>query len=65
MEQGLCKLKIDKKKESVVEIAYTAKVEFINTFNPYSLPLSGFFNFDFFFSMLPNVISNNMPVSFL
>ena len=65
MEQGLCKLKIDKKKESVVEIAYTVKVESINTFNPYSLPLSGFFNFDFFFSMLPNVISDNISIPFL
>ena len=65
MEQGLCKLKVNKKKKSKVEIAYIVKVEFINTPNPYLLPLSGSFNFNLFFLILPNVISNNIPVSFL
>ena len=59
------KLKVDKKKEFKVEIAYIIEVEFINTFNPYLLPLSGSFNFDFSFLILPNVISNNMPIPFL
>ena len=61
----MCKLKIDKKKESKVEIAYIAKVESINTLNPYLLPLSGSFNFDFSFSILPDIISDNIPIPFL
>ena len=59
------KLKTDKKKEFKAEITYTAKVEFINTPNPYLLPLSGSFNFDFSFLILPDIISNNTPVPFL
>ena len=58
-------LKADKKKEFKVEIAYTAAVGFINTPNPYLLPLSGSFNFNFFFLILPNIISDNTPVPFL
>ena len=61
----MCKLKIDKKKKFKVEIAYTVEVEFINTPNPYLLPLSGSFNFDLSFLILPDVISNNMPIPFL
>ena len=48
-----------------MEIAYIVKVGFINTPNPYLLPLSSFFNFDFSFLILPNIISNNIPVPFL
>ena len=59
------KLKTDKKKESKIKIAYIVKVEFINAFNPYLLPLSGSFNFDLSFLILPDVISNIMPVFFL
>ena len=59
------KLKTDKKKEFKVEMAYIVKVESINTLNPYLLPLFGSFNFDFSFSILPNIISDNMPVFFL
>ena len=59
------KLKTDKKKEFKVEIAYIVKVGSVNAFNPYLLPLSGFFNFDFSFLILPNIISDNMPVLFL
>ena len=51
------KLKVNKKKEF--------KVEFVNTSNPYLLPLSGSFNFDFSFLILPDVISDNTPVFFL
>ena len=61
----MCKLKAKKKKKSKVEIAYIAEVGFINTPNPYLLPLSSSFNFNPSFSMLPNVISNNMPLPFL
>ena len=56
---------MDEKKESKVEIAYTAVVGSVDAFNPYLLPLSDSFNFDFSFSMLPDVISNNTPVPFL
>ena len=61
----MCKLKINKKKKFKVEMAYTIKVGSINIFNSYLLLLSGSFNFDFFFSILPNIISDNTPVPFL
>ena len=48
-----------------MEIAYTVKVKSINTLDPYSLPLFGFFDFDLSFLILPDVISDNMPVPFL
>ena len=48
-----------------MEIAYIAKVGFINAFNPYLSPLSSSFNFDFPFLILLNVISDNIPVPFL
>jgi hypothetical protein len=65
VEQGLYKLKVDKKKKSKVEIAYTAAIGSVNIPNPYLLPLSGSFNFDFSFLILPDIISNNTPVPFL
>ena len=58
-------LKIDKKKKSKVKIVYITEIESINAFNPYLLPLSGSFNFNLSFSMLPDVISDNMPIPFL
>ena len=58
-------LKVDKKKKFKVEIAYTVKVGSINTPNPHLLPLFGSFNFDFSFLILPDIISNNIPVPFL
>ena len=61
----MCKLKTKEKKEFKVEIAYIATVGSVNTFNPYLLPLSGSFNFDFSFSILPDIISNNIPLFFL
>ena len=61
----MCKLKVDKKKKSKVEIAYIVVVGSFNALNPYLLPLSDFFNFNFSFLMLPDVISNNTPVLFL
>ena len=57
-------LKAKKKKKSKVEIIYIVEVESINTPNSYLLPLSGSFNFDLFFSILLNIISNNIPVLF-
>ena len=59
------KLKIDKKKKFKVEITYIVKVGSVNASNPYLLPLSNSFNFNFSFLILPNVISNNIPVLFL
>ena len=61
----MCKLKIDKKKKSKVEITYIAKVGSINTSNPYLLPLSNSLNFDFSFLILPDVISDNTSIPFL
>ena len=61
----MCKLKANKKKKSIVEMAYTVKIESVNTSNPYLLPLSGSFNFNLSFSILPNIISDNIPVPFL
>jgi hypothetical protein len=56
---------MDKKKESKVEIVYIAEVESSNAFNSYLLILSGFFDFNPSFLILPDIISNNMPVPFL
>ena len=65
MEQDLYKLKVDKKKKSKVEITYIVEVESVNAPNLYLLPLSGSFNFDFSFSILPDVISDNIFIFFL
>ena len=59
------KLKVKEKKESKIEITYIAVVGSFNAPNPYLLPLSGFFNFDFSFLILPDVISDNTPLPFL
>ena len=64
MEQGLRKLKVNKKKEFKVEMAYIVEVKSINTSNSYLLPLSSSFNFNFSFLILPDVISDNTPVFF-
>ena len=53
------------KKRFKVEIIYIAKVGFSNTPNPYLLPLANSFNFNFFFLILPDIISNNIPIPFL
>jgi hypothetical protein len=65
IEQGLRELKAKKKKKFKVEIAYIAKVESFNTLNPCLLPLADSFNFNLSFLILPDVISNNIPVPFL
>ena len=59
------KLKADKKKKSIVEIIYIAVVGFFNTPNLYLLPLADSFNFDLSFSILLDIISDNIPISFL
>ena len=59
------KLKAKEKKEFKIEIAYIAEVGFINTPNPYLLPLSSSFDFNLSFLILPDVIFDNTPVSFL
>ena len=46
-------------------MAYIVEVKSINTLDFYLLPLSSFFNFDLFFLILPDVISDNIPVLFL
>ena len=56
---------MDKKKESKLEIAYTAEMGFSDASNPYLLPLANFFTFNFSFSILPDVISDNTPIPFL
>ena len=58
-------LKVDKKKKFKVEIAYIVKVKSIDTPDSYLLPLSSSFNFNLSFLILPNIISDNIPVSFL
>ena len=58
-------LKVDKKKKSKVEMAYMVEIKSINTSNFYLLPLSGSFNFDFSFLILPDAISDNIPLPFL
>ena len=56
---------MDKKKEFTAEIVYIAAVGSFNTPNFYLLPLADSFNFNLFFSILPDIISNNTPVLFL
>ena len=65
IKQGLCELKVNKKKKSKVEMAYTAKVGSVNAPNSHLLPLSGSFNFNFSFLILPDIISDNTPIPFL
>ena len=59
------KLKAKEKKEFKVEIAYIVKVGSVNTPNLCLLPLSDSFDFNFFFLILPNIISDNTPIFFL
>ena len=48
-----------------MEIAYIAEVGSFNALNPHLLLLADSFNFNLSFSILPDVISNNIPVPFL
>ena len=61
----MCKLKADKKKEFKVGIAHIVIIKSVNTPNLYLLPLAGSFDFNFSFLILPDIISNNMPIPFL
>jgi hypothetical protein len=61
----LCELKADKKKVFIVEIVYIAVVGSSNTPNFCLLPLVNSFNFNFSFLILPDIISNNIPIPFL
>ena len=61
----MCKFKVDKKKEFKVEIAYIVEVESVDALDPYLLPLSGSFDFNFSFLILPDLISDNIPIPFL
>ena len=61
----MCKLKADKKKKFTAEIVYTVVVGSFNIPNLCLLPLSSSFDFDFSFLILPDVISDNIPVPFL
>ena len=65
VKQSLRKLKAKEKKKSIVETVYTAKVKSFNTPDPRLLPLADSFNFNLSFLILPDIISNNIPVSFL
>ena len=46
-------------------MAYIVKVGSIDAFNPYLLPLSGSFDFNLSFLILPDVNFNNIFVPFL
>ena len=61
----MCKFKVNKKKKSKVEIAYIVKVESVNAPNSYLLFLSSSFDFNLSFLILPDVISDNIPIPFL
>ena len=64
----MCELKANKKKRSKlaeVETTYIVKVGSSNTPNPYLLPLADFFASNFSFLILPDIISNNIPIPFL
>ena len=56
---------MDKKKEFKVEVVYIVEVVSSNISNPYLLPLADSFNFNLSFLILPNIISNNISISFL
>ena len=56
---------MDKKKEFIIEIIYIAVVGSSNTPNFYLLLLADSFDFNLSFSILPDVISDNIPVPFL
>ena len=59
------KLKAKEKKEFKIKIIYIVEVGSFNTLNLYLLLLSDFLISDFSFLILPDVISDNMPVPFL
>ena len=65
VKQSLRKLKAKEKKKSIVETVYRVKVKSFNTPDPCLLPLADSLNFNLSFLILPDIIFNNIPVSFL
>ena len=59
------KLKADNKKKFIAETVYIVAVKSFNTPNPHLLFLANSFNFNLSFLILPNVISDNIPIPFL
>ena len=67
VKQGLYKLKANKKKKSrlaKVKTAYIVEVGSFDIPNPHSSLLADFFIPNFSFLILPDVISDNIPVLF-
>ena len=58
-EQGIQELKTTKVKEK-----NSLEVKLLATLVAYPLPLTDFFIFNFFFLILSNIISDNMPIFF-
>ena len=52
-------------KKFIAETVYIIVIGSSNTPNPYLLTLANSFNFNFFFLILPDVISDNIPIPFL
>ena len=52
-------------KATKVKEKNSLEVELLATLIAYLSPLANFFIFNFFFSTLPNIISNNIPIFFL
>ena len=59
-EQGIQELKTTKVKEK-----NSLEVKLLATSVVYLLPLADFFAFNFSFLILPDIISNNIPIPFL
>ena len=56
---------MQKLKATKVKEKNSLEIELLATQVAYLLPLFNSFDFNFFFSILPDVISDNMPVPFL
>ena len=56
---------MQKLKATEVKEKNSLKVESLATLVAYLLPLANSFDFNFFFLILPNIISNNMLILFL
>ena len=65
VKQGLRELEAKEKKKSEVKIAYIIEVNSSNAPNSYLSLLANFFNFNFSFLILPDIISDNIPILFL
>ena len=56
---------MQKLKAAKVKEKNSLEAKLLATLVAYLLPLANFFISDFFFSTLPNIISDNIPVPFL